>query len=575
MNNAKLCAIVVLMAIIGPIMVGYVWPVSAEDQTIYNITNSKDVTTDFGSVPVGRYSDYYDLYANNYNVYSSRSNSEYLWDWATYPEDYTQVVSSMPYLSYAGTFVSVTADQYGFVDFNLTGLRNFFDSHKPVSGNLGTTYAMAFETNLDANDPYRISIDDVGVSSIFYYYDSNILTYLTWDNTELKTATSWSSIKIGFTGPGTYSFNPSWAVTYGGMTYMDVDKGISPSFGDTHVPRWFNGYTNKVIDVLIKPVMGEGLYFDFASYNTAVQTDSEVHVWCSSSGTIYLSASTPLDFGTEILGSINDYGYVLLSIDADSSTVSLSGIPTLRGFSEDYTKLIRKTVTVELFSDNHPATFMPIKWMDIHGNSGGGYTTYLVTHTLSNVINSYGIDNGEVDFRSRTSGDFQIQIKNPYVWPIGNDLYSWPFQIKGNNQSYNGSLDREGNIRITGNLETITVPFKDMIISSIERTIYVNGTPVIEFPTYQSKLSIAFNAEYVATVIYSELEQSTKTEYGWMAGGFGLDESGFCIVGLIISVLSGLTASLYGRRSGSKMFFVTFVSGIISAVYLIILMGGL
>lgn len=572
MNNAKLCAIVVMMAIIGPIMVGYVWPVSAEEQTIYNITNTKDVTSDFGNDPVGRYSDYYDLYANNYNVYSSGSNSEYQMSWATYPEDFTQVVSSLPYLMYNSNFVSVTTDSSGFVDFNLTTLRDFFNNHKPVSSPLGETYAMCFETDLNASDPLRISIDNVGVSSIFYYYDSNILTYITYDNTELKVASSWSSVKIGYSGPGTYTFQPVWAVTYGDMTYMDIDKGISPAFiGGLSVatPRWFNGYTNKVIDILIKPVRGEEMFFEFASFNYGTVTDSQVHVKCYNSGQISFSASTQIASGTDFLGSIDDYSYVLVSIDADNGTASLSGIPTLRGFSEDYTKFIRKTVTIDLEN-----SFMPIKWMDIYAR-GNGYTTYLIPHTVSNVINSYGIDNGEVDFRTRTSGDFQIQIKNPYVWPIGNDMYTHPFQIKGNSSTFDGVLDSDGNIRIHGNLETVTVPFKDMIISSIGRTVYVNGTPVIEFPTFQSSLSIAFNAEYVLTAIYSELEESTKTEYGWLAGGFGLDESGFCIVGLIISVLSGLTASLYGRRSGSKMFFVTFVSGILSAVYLIILMGGL
>lgn len=572
MNNAKLCVIIIIMAIVGPIMVGYAWPVSAEEQTIYNITNTKDVTSDFGNDPVGRYSDYYDLYANNYNVYSSRNDSDYLWDWATYPNDYSQVVSSVPYLVYTSSYISVTTDSSGFVDFNLTTLRDFFNSHKPVSSPLGGTYAMSFESNIDANDPVRISIDNVGVSSIFYYYDSNILTYLTYDNTELKVASSWSSVKIGYAEAGTYTFEPGWAVTYGDMTYMDIDKGISPTFigGITvGIPRWFNGYTNKVIDILIKPDRGEEIYFEFSSFNYGAATDSQVHFKCYNSGEMSFSASTQIASGTEFLGSIDDYSYVLVSIDADNGTASLSGIPTLRGFSEDYTKFIRKTVTIDLEN-----SFMPIKWMDIYAR-GNGDMAYLVTHTVSNVINSYGIDGGEVDFRTRTSGDFQIQIKNPYVWPIGNDMYTHPFQIKGNNLTFDGVLDSDGNIRIHGNLETVTVPFKDMIISSIGRTVYVNGTPVIEFPSYQSSLSIAFNAEYVLTVIYSELEESSKTEYGWLAGGFGLDESGFCIVGLIISALSGLTASLYGRRSGTKMFFVTFVSGVISAVYLIILMGGL
>lgn len=566
---------VVLLAVIAPVLIGYAWPVSAEQETIYNVLNTQDITADYSKGTVNIYQDYYDLYANNYNVYSGDGTGETILWGDVVADTYLDTYTTLPYLQYLETTLTLSAGSDGRYHIDPSTIQSFVTNNVP-GGMLTRTYAIAFPTE---DSSYTIYLDGVKVETVFYYTDSGIVTYLDKNFRSLNAAAGWSDIAINFGSSGSHSFSLPYAYQSLSASYADASKGFDLFFTDSGIqvdtPRWFNGYDNQVIDLLIKFDKSNTVNLDFLTNMSLGSSFVNVKAICNNSNQISLSVSSSYVSDSVQLGTRSQFPYVLLRIDANTGIISLSGMPEMTSFLDNYNNLIRKTVSIDT---NY--TITSIKWMDFYGTGSTGDTTYLFPHTVSNVVQSTGIVDSRVNYRPRTTGDFQIQLANTIYYPIGNLGGSGTIQITaiqgGNTYSYYGSIDSNGDLTFTGTVaDPATVPFDKAVFSFIGNNVYLNGQLVIEFPSYMSQIYFGFIGGFILSVYYSDLEQSTHDVYGWASGGFGLDVSGFCIIGVMASIGAGLAAMLAGKRSGAKAGLILFTAMACASVYLIVLMGGL
>lgn len=561
---------VVLLAVISPMIVGYAWPVSVDSETIYNVENTIDVTSDFQNGTVNMYVDNNDLFINNYYLFNGGGSGDRI-SWAVYADRYSDIQTGFPYLYYIDTPVSLTTDSDGLYSLSAAQLKTFFENNAPSYPGMTDAYAMAL---MDVTSTVDVYVDGFKVRSAFYYYESGILNYITNDYKHLTTH-AWSEVSLDFGSSGTYTYRPGFAYKTLSSQYAILGYGMDPSFIDNGIhidtPRWFNGYSNSVIDVLLSMDKSNTFHLDFETTPSLGMTSSvNVEVRCDSSRNVSLYVHNNWVNQTIQLGNTTDFPYFLLNINTNTGIVTLSGIPQLNGFTDSsYQQMVRKSVTVDTSN-----TLSPISWMDLYATGGSGLTTYLIPHTVSNMVSADGIVGGNVNFRTMTVNDFQVQIKNALYWPIGAGAGANTVVIRSNAGTYGGTIDAAGNLTFTGNVDTVTVPIQDLYITSIGLTVYLNGQPVIEYPSYQSYIYLDFNGEFILSALYSDLTPGTKTTYDWLPGGFGIGVDGFCVIGLLSSMLSALAAMLYGRRSGTKVGLVLITAISCAAVYMIVLMGG-
>ncbi|MBR2554470.1 MAG: hypothetical protein IKE94_06370 [Aeriscardovia sp.] len=535
MNNAKLVVSVIIICIVSPILVGYVWPVGTDSETGYEVGDPVNITSDSINSKLPIYVPYNDPQANNQNVFNGTFFNNFA---ETVTGSAGPVWSALnPVLQRENVYVT----EFGIYTINdvkvwqdWTGVR-----------------AVVFSEF----DWLGLQVGDYPTDLVVYYPASDKLFYKPYGadelvNTDIRT--------LYFTNAASYE-----TVELDYIVYLSEDYYAELSYGMI-VPRdtstWFNGYVNKGANIIFgttnnNQIVNLVLIDPYGSHNTTIQIRVD-------SGVISLKVTNSNMTYQEDLGSNAIYDKVLLTIDYDSETIALSGLRGLDSYIGDYNNAIRQTIQTRWH--------LPIMFYSftIDRNNSAQTTDWYVADTLSAVAETDGSWNYHMNLRDyNATGSCQLNIKNVQ---LHGDYIS--FRIN-NNYIYgyieNGKMtftDLQGN--------DFDVSVNNILVGIIDNSFYINGH---EMKSYSSITSaeITFSEGWIMSLYYYPVEQVTVESYSWLPGGFGLDVNGFCMVGLITSALSGMAASLYGRRSGAKMVFVTFTSGIIAAVYLIILMGGL
>lgn len=539
MNNAKLCVAVIILCLVAPMMVGYVWPVSEADSISYEVGSPTNITTDLQNDYVGVYSDFTDPFMNNEFLLNDSTGSS---QWAFY---------NRPVMS---TDIS---DQTTF----LPDIRCGFDSITVTT--VGVFYTQTLSAFVEGYSAKVFLFDAYGAESIngtgftadrcIYFPDSERFYYIdSFGMHQLESVPS--TITWTFSSAGTHTIY---------FAHTEYYYYANPAYG-FYIPNytaiWYNGHENRAIDILFQPVANDLIYMTF---NQGLTEEMVVTIYCSSTK-VYLQvwfASTQTSH-VEELGEISAFPCVLFNLDYDTKKVSLSGLKGMDSFLDDYTSKIRHTVSIDW---EYPREFSSFNIVD--NVSYGGFKWY-VPRTESDLTSVPGIHYNYVKIEGYAgSGNGQIQLRMPQIYPYGTAI-----SILVNNSVVEyGTITIDDKIAFGGKEYSLN----NLLITKIENTVYVNGDPLIELSVPVTSCTITFLKDWLVNVYYYPIEDLPSTEYGWESGGFGLDENGYCIVGMITSAFTGLCASLYGRRSGSKMALVTFVSGVIGAVYLLILMGGL
>lgn len=171
-------------------------------------------------------------------------------------------------------------------------------------------------------------------------------------------------------------------------------------------------------------------------------------------------------------------------------------------------------------------------------------------------------------------GIVNAEIKGNQYYPDG----SWQITLKQPSTigTYLGIAGRTyyvtaGNIEIGG--ETVRV--RDLSIFAASNgdgtsNVYANGVLV---SSNVSNPSVTLGGVWNTTVILSDMDSFTYHTYEKDRGGFGLDTTGFCVVGLITSIAAFLVTMLAGRRTGGRFAILSLVAGICAAFFILMLMG--
>ena len=544
MKNVKLCGLIVLVAILVPCVVGFAWPSEQGTTTTDVIGNYVDVSEDLynGSVPV--YGNYTDPYNNNFYILSKTAVSPNL-VLLSNGVDYTSTVTQIPGYVLLWTSKTVTLDASGEYEIDLESWKAQYSSDIIV---------------WDAKNFDSISINGDVASRVIYYPKTEQLYYVTELGYSMVQTDPANFIMEG-TANQTVNLFYSYALK--SSTYADLNQGFQAPGQEAY---WYNGYSNRGIDILLKPALDSDIKFTFPldwGFNL------EIHIYCDAAGNIsYTFDDTGFhDSGT--LGDTAAYPYLLLNLDYDTQSINLSGLMGLNSFLSDYQGAIRKTVTADW---THVSAFTMMKI-----NSSDRDFSFFIPRTIAAVGSVPGIHPDGffsvrwMDLNNYQGDNSQIQLRNVNIWPNT----SGALQIYVDGTTYYGELNIDGMITFTVGSESYTFPIDALTITKLDKAIYINGTKIIELPQTILSCKIGFYGDWALNIYYWPISKKTELTYQWEPGIFGLNTVGFCLVGLLASASMAIVALLYGRYSGSKIALVLITAGCSCAVYLVLLMQAL
>ena len=559
-NQARVCLIVVLMCVICPILTGFVWPVSEGTETVYNVEKTQNITDDYMTGTVDLYGEFTDIYANNINIFAQHEDDGYMM--SAQPAALTLTDTGLPALNPYGNYIMTyhaNQDPYEISDID-----SFIDYLNPHAGKV---YGVVFmigdwdEIDIDGTD------GEVAYSFI-YYPGSKTYQYLDQDYQWLTPVTGVTGITYCATD-GSYDINVQYLIELTSpVHYADLSKGFilynaNETFGVDNV--WLNGYENSMVDILFKTHADMDIYLKFRNQRIGGGFET---LW------MYVDDYTDsirfyLNGDAMILGSIDDYPYILLRFDASNDVISLSGLPGMTSYMDSYESMIRKTVSMDYpLSDIH-YILMKNAW---HGVE----ITYYIPKTISNITHVTGINNKSNNISLYGDGlNYQVTLKLPQLYPT-DEFYPDYFGSISFAGAY-GHVNKDKTVTWSYNNQNIcTVPLENMTIQVIDGTkIYVNGNFIYDSVSFLSSADLLLRGQWLVNIYYSQLVPSTHPAYDWLPGGFGLDESAYCIVGLMTAVSMGIIGMVVGRRTGSSAAAVMLTAGICGSVYMIILMNGL
>ena len=552
-SQAKYCFFVVLLCIITPILVGYAWPESEGTQSLYLTENRKNITPDLAISDIDYYTELTDIYTNNSKIYVDDTGTSFV-NANNFVAD-TLNNTGVPAWGYFTTTQSVGyLDSSGNLEIQIyTTLDNLAALIESGSNEHPTKLVVTF--------PGTITAEYLGneIRALVGYPDSGAVYVIADDNSVIAVPYEIYDPVLDLSGSAYSNVLPNIQWFFGANYFVDTSKGYQlQQLPGNKEYVWYNGYTNSQIDIVYET------YDDFFVMLKFPRNGGQVSIAVSDSDEIELNAGG----STQSLGTIDQYPYIVLRVDVDRQSVSLSGLPAMTKFTDPYLDRMMNTITANLFLEDFSYIKMrSIMSTDLH---------YMVTRTMSSLAMVNGINDLEMNTRSYIYGDFQIDIQGVQLAPI--DQYrssTWPGSIRFGNANVMAegriNADRTIDWYNNGSLDIDNAPMKTTI-QYIGNDLFINGIRFGNGGLDDVKLYLY--GSWIAQVYMSDIVTETIPDYGWSAGGFGLDDDGFCIVGLITSVMSGLACMLAGKRSGNKATLVLITSMMCGFVYLLILMDG-
>lgn len=323
---------------------------------------------------------------------------------------------------------------------------------------------------------------------------------------------------------GNYAYGFSAVVT---DTYADPAQGWA--FPNNNAV-WFNGQMN---DSVIMYVQTPGLptYFDMDIYSNIGEFTGDTISWDGQYRSITLNGVTK---------ELGLYDFMRLEISRDTVTVSgLNAWPTMY-----YEPNLINTIS---FDRENPSLIYAL---------GGEVRDYNTSFRLHFRVDTTEVLAGYFPI----TRDYTLNITQ--LFP-GDDAFSvelasvgvYGSQITIAGTAYDvedGAIIVDGQkFRLSGLLITIAQGDGQRIIS-------LNGK---EVATSQSGATIGFVGEWSVSLRGYSMERITTVSMEWQPGEFGLDSSGFTIVGLITCAGAFLVLGSTGSRSLSKALLLLIVCG--------------
>lgn len=547
-SNTKLCALVVMLCVITPLSVGFLWPASEGMDTIHEIGPSVNITDDLYNDTTLLFDDYANYYRNNMFIYDRDSGAT-----STHvsANSASSVPSSIPDI-YGGIQVLTTEEYFSTRPLTVPSFIGWCNNLVSDSGITGDyILTLSYLNNPELDEWYML--EDVGLA-IIVQYDS-MTDKITWTDTGGVPHIISEDVALTFYALYTLmDFVPGDRTIYvtvaASSNFVDLTEGFSINTGGELVD-WENGYDNVGIDIMIKTA--SNLTLTLTPWKHIQNVSATVSI---TSGEISLIANGE----TKVLGSSSSYPYVVFSIDTSAHTCSLYGLTNIDEFgSWKFAVLSVVTIDNVPFADYDGTPMFNKVLME----TGAQDVDFLVVNALAGLMTVPASNDASIDLKGFYPGDSQVQLTG--VQQFGQYLKIY----------VNGSLEATGQTSIVKDLTIFDKTFElnGLLITVIDKDIYINGEPVYSSNSEIRELRILLDGVWLTNAHYSKITDAEVPTYSWGLINFGLDQSGFCICGLLTASGSGIAAMLAGRRSGSKTALVSLTAICCAAVYLTLLMA--
>ena len=537
-STGKLCFLVVLACILGPIAAGYLLPSGeSEDKTGYRESNPVNVTQD--------------LY-NNTEPYSATytgiANNSY---WGSIPE-YVSVSDTVGTLRAWNTnYTPHTVASAGTIELN----KSFFQTIQK------NTHISFFDWYI--SDQTTLTLNGTRISG--FEYDGGDLYFIAGD----KQYSIDSTIVVSSNRAITYR-------AYSLLGYADPAQGAYPKSGG-----WTNYLHNESLDFVIRDA-GEGYTLrasDFNGYDyiTITRSGAEVTATYMQADVEPPTSSGPApepeytSIATLNIGNFRDVLLRYTIADSGAVTVELSGLSYAAAISDDVQSRI-----VDL---RELATVAPISALvDVDYRQ---QLTFYPTVAKSAIM--------YCDSVTYTAGSYSVMLNSSLNAALYFPEQNCSAELRSISQ-YGDSITLPGaanaNLPVTGGYVTVTgtengetvskeVKLRELTLLAVydsenrSYACYVDGILLGQTNTP----AIVLNGAWILTAYVYKTEAYTYTTLEWDLGTFNLDATGFCLVGLLCSFVAFVGLGLWGRRSGGKVAALAFVALLCAFVYLTILMG--
>ena len=546
-STYKMCVLVVLACILGPIAAGYLLPSGESvEKTGYTESNPVNITQDLynGTVP---YPVTYSGIKNNAFIIGANNFAQPIYI-DTGPakgavKTYNSTAGSTDTLATGWTQYTIPADRFTNVPTNQLMILSVVGSN-----------------------PGGILANNAPVDgSLYYEGGSTIVRDGGHNEYDLSATTFVASLRTGANLNVSYYQQTGWA---------NPNMGFSLSTGTTY--HWTNYLENKTIDFVFKFQDGGQIWFD----DLYGSRDIELRI-SQSYDNIYAAipyVDIPNTYHEKNIGKFDEALLRLDFSELHKVKVLMSGLT----YSEQVNAPIEGRIvnlkelwTIDI-AENHEDY--------AHDWRADLYLAGNYDATINDLYPQIYVAD-----TTYNGGSYSI-IKDNTVNP------AWYFPLENCSaelrsiSQYGDSITLPGaanaNLPVTGGYVTVTgtengetvskeVKLRELTLLAVydsenrSYACYVDGILLGQTNTP----AIVLNGAWILTAYVYKTEAYTYTTLEWDMGTFNLDATGFCLVGLLCSFVAFVGLGLWGRRSGGKVAALAFVALLCAFVYLTILMG--
>lgn len=374
---------------------------------------------------------------------------------------------------------------------------------------------------------FRITGDDALYSYGDYWPATNTLILYDEDTVPIKTiAPQLSDVVSGDVTLITFGVAAEW---------VDLSLGLA---GGPSPWIWVNGLINRSVDLWVRMTA--------TPFANTVQIDNLTLTRADAAITVS-DGNTSAELGSA-------YSYINIRLEESRSIVT--GLIGVDGFQD-----LNFTEGNSLeFARSGSLEYIAMK---------GSYMQWWVKSTVSAIGSTSGIRDSnfspEAYFGSAHS--WQAQIINPSTF--GSSIV-----VAVGGEALTLGVNDAGNVEVTNMItgEKTSEPVRGLRILSLvidgEQRIFMDGIQVLS--AAPGNTEICLEGDWYTSVVISKVTQTTDTNLIW-TGGFGLDQAGYCMVGLMSCVAVAIAGSVWGRTSGESVLALHITMILCGSAYLVMM----
>lgn len=552
-KNVALCVAVVIMCIVTPIGVGYLYPSDSYDVTEYNVAKTTDISSSLQNAEIPAYG----YFSGNLNNMFQMNGD----DLVAEPVKTTSTIGAWPYIteserkSYDITELGGSGAKLSYADFA---------AHADPDAYM-TTFIVEASYGYWEGKTYHVVIYShvtiyPATNQMYLWRASEPLNQGTVVFTDVKNATN---IEVSL-GPFSSSDTTVYQVTYkqatstdGTPLYVDSSGGVLISEGTD--AYWSNTMDNSRVTFVVPTKDSTTIGYVTGTSGNAGYSPLHYLKVVVESGNVYVQNGNSTYTQKELIGSSSVYDHLLFEYVYDenqTATITVTGLTGMTSIAGDYSDKKGSSATFKLL-----ALTDPLKAILFNCTEPSAYYVHsaYVRSGTTKVMEDASVAPAEY----YPDGNWSLRLSSTAI-------YGDSITVLTKNGGY-GTWVEDGKISLCG-LENI--PLRGM---TIENYTDADGNPVTKIngialaEEYAGWTGIQFGGTWNMAVYLSDLDATTHKGYTWVPGGFGLDVQGFALVGIASAALSAIAVGLWGKESGQKVILALVTASMCGVVYFLML----